>query len=614
MDLIQTPSHSAFGYDFEDLQTRLELNLIEDLQKIDVFKSISFPQLVVVGDQSTGKSSVLQAVTGIPFPINDQTCTLFAIEISFQKTLFNEPTIVEISIDPSADEPPERKEALLSWKPKNFNPAGTLDKITVKDIFQQAKNIIINSTTTTKRYPEGSSRLSSSTLRITRRGPRETNFTIVDVPGLDRGHETHLEQKTARSLVKHYLDNPRSIVVVVINVVNPERQEIFQMLRDMPDKESRVIGVINKCDTKQNQLDDWVFGLIHNKDQSQSGCCFKEGWYGLRNRQPSELSITDSERDKLEEELFATEAWKDLPQDKLGRNNLKGTLIKMRNAHVKRSLPDVLHEIQTKLDICITRIGLLGSRTPNEAQFVLINRVATEYSKMAEDALSGQYKIVTDKKLFARTHIRSNLNEFYNCMEKGGIKFPFNTPNSITSLFLDETVVWEKLEKDPAYIWIWKAIASYRGKEQSHEVSLSVKTLLWKQQVSSWEGIAYNALQKFQTTLDSVHDRIFEVACPDKILRTKLRQWVKHDLMKALEAAKEELQCLLNDEENSSLFTFSPERRLKRELLGEARLTALPLESSRPSSDHHPQALNPILKANNVNTGLQRRYRTTTEV
>lgn len=30
------------------------------------------------------------------------------------------------------------------------------------------------------------------------------------------------------------------------------------MLDGMPDEESRVIGVINKCDTKQKQSHDWV--------------------------------------------------------------------------------------------------------------------------------------------------------------------------------------------------------------------------------------------------------------------------------------------------------------------------------------------------------------------
>lgn len=45
MGLKQTPSESEFGYDFEDIQTRLELNLIDDLQKLDVSKYISLPQV-----------------------------------------------------------------------------------------------------------------------------------------------------------------------------------------------------------------------------------------------------------------------------------------------------------------------------------------------------------------------------------------------------------------------------------------------------------------------------------------------------------------------------------------------------------------------------------------
>ena len=43
-------------------------------------------QLVVVGDQSAGKSSVLQAITEVSFPVKDGTCTRFPIQISFRQT------------------------------------------------------------------------------------------------------------------------------------------------------------------------------------------------------------------------------------------------------------------------------------------------------------------------------------------------------------------------------------------------------------------------------------------------------------------------------------------------------------------------------------------------
>jgi ABC-type sulfate/molybdate transport systems ATPase subunit len=46
------------------------MKLIQDLRDSGVSKHINLPQLVVVGDQSSGKSSVLQAIAGIPFPQN----------------------------------------------------------------------------------------------------------------------------------------------------------------------------------------------------------------------------------------------------------------------------------------------------------------------------------------------------------------------------------------------------------------------------------------------------------------------------------------------------------------------------------------------------------------
>lgn len=64
-------------------------------------------------------------------------CTLFATEITLQRTSPGETTSVEISIDPSADEPSERREELLAWQPKDFNPTATLDKAAVANIFKQ---------------------------------------------------------------------------------------------------------------------------------------------------------------------------------------------------------------------------------------------------------------------------------------------------------------------------------------------------------------------------------------------------------------------------------------------------------------------------------------------
>lgn len=61
------------------------LEKIDKLFACNVGEYINLPQLVVVGDQSSGKSSVLEGLTKLKFPRSSGLCTRFTTQIIFRR-------------------------------------------------------------------------------------------------------------------------------------------------------------------------------------------------------------------------------------------------------------------------------------------------------------------------------------------------------------------------------------------------------------------------------------------------------------------------------------------------------------------------------------------------
>ena len=57
------------------------LNVIDQLRSEGISRYIGLPQLIVCGDQFSGKSSVLEAIAGLDWPRKDNLCTRFATEL-----------------------------------------------------------------------------------------------------------------------------------------------------------------------------------------------------------------------------------------------------------------------------------------------------------------------------------------------------------------------------------------------------------------------------------------------------------------------------------------------------------------------------------------------------
>jgi GTPase SAR1 family protein len=74
-------------------------------------------KLVVVGDQSSGKSSVLEGLTGLSFPIASDLCTRFATQIVLRCAPAHEAQVkITIIPGPDAQGDEETLDALLGFE------------------------------------------------------------------------------------------------------------------------------------------------------------------------------------------------------------------------------------------------------------------------------------------------------------------------------------------------------------------------------------------------------------------------------------------------------------------------------------------------------------------
>lgn len=97
------------------------LDKIDKLFECNVGHYIDLPQLVVVGDQSSGKSSVLQGLTDLPFPRDSGLCTRFATQIIFRRAA---EARVSVRIIPSKGADQEHAAKTRAWSKQGLKNLG----------------------------------------------------------------------------------------------------------------------------------------------------------------------------------------------------------------------------------------------------------------------------------------------------------------------------------------------------------------------------------------------------------------------------------------------------------------------------------------------------------
>ncbi|CBF89292.1 hypothetical protein AN0534.2 [Aspergillus nidulans FGSC A4] len=151
---------------------------INQLRELNVGLIIPLPQLVIVGDQSSGKSSVLENLTRFSFPCGAGLCTCYTAQI----TCHNEPQkSVFISIIPRSDTDKALKLRLLKFQRRLTE----IDNNELAKIFDEAHRVM-DIRMSTDGSDTGVGAFSRDILKIEISGPEQNHLTVIDVPGIFR--------------------------------------------------------------------------------------------------------------------------------------------------------------------------------------------------------------------------------------------------------------------------------------------------------------------------------------------------------------------------------------------------------------------------------------------
>jgi len=339
------------------------LDLIDKLRNTDkIEKTIPLPQIVVVGQQSCGKSSVLHAISGIQFPISDGLCTQFPTEIVLRR---ESETSTKASIRMLGDVDDRRKRELKTFEKKWSNASPT----DLKHIIADAKAVL--GLTDGKGF-------SPESLILEVCGPHQEHLTLIDLPGFFISTKINQDPgdiALVNEIAHHYMSKERAIVLAVVSgKTDFENQKILEDLKYNIPVRSRTLGVITAADQIRGALlqKECVQLLQENTRE------FGFGWHILRNLTDEEVNDGMSDRDKLEQQFFErTNPWKSLDPSKFGNGSLKTRLSRILKSTIAQSLPEIQQEVEDKLSQIDTQLSRLGtSRTsPDDIQLYLCGSV-----------------------------------------------------------------------------------------------------------------------------------------------------------------------------------------------------------------------------------------------
>ncbi|GJN30949.1 hypothetical protein PR202_gb19297 [Eleusine coracana subsp. coracana] len=390
---------SAIAASYDD-QIRPLLDAVDRLRHLKVTQEgIQLPTIVVVGDQSSGKSSVLESLAGISLPRGQGICTRV-------------PLVMRLQDDLSADAPK------LQLEYSNGVVVATTES-KVADAINAATAQIAGS----------GKGISDAPITLVVRKKGVPDLTLVDLPGITRvpvqGQPEDIYDQVS-NIIKQYIAPKESIILNVLSAtVDFPTCESIRMSQQVDRTGDRTLAVVTKADKAPEGLLEKV-----TMDDVNIGL----GYVCVRNRVGDE---TYDQARVEEERLFKYHPLlSKIDRSMVGIPVLAQRLMHIQASIIAKCLPDIVKQINDRLSRSSAELDQMPQDLNNVADAVRVFfRIVKQVCVSTEKVLvRGEFEEYPDDRDFHGTaRVAEMLAEYAK-------KLPAQCPRSDHELFLMEEV------------------------------------------------------------------------------------------------------------------------------------------------------------------------------
>ncbi|KYK55969.1 dynamin-2 [Drechmeria coniospora] len=367
--------------------------------------SLDLPQIVVVGSQSAGKSSVLENIVGRDFlPRGSGICTRRPLILQLINVPEDEASSAGFSHD-AYRSPAAAAAQRYEWAEFHHIPNRRFTD------FSDVKREIENETSRVAGANKGINR---QPINLKIFSPSVLNLTLVDLPGLTKvpiGDQPSDIEKQTRNLISEYIAKPNSLILAVspanVDIVN---SEALKLARHVDPLGRRTIGVLTKLDLMDHGTNalDILSGRVYP---------LKLGFIGVVNRSQQDIQGSKPMDEALQAE---TDFFKHHPayrniSNRCGTQFLAKTLNTTLMSHIRDRLPDIKARLNTLMGQTQQDLASYGDMhfSGKEHRGSLILQQMTRFANSFISSIDGTSAEISTKELCGGARIYYIFNSVF---------------------------------------------------------------------------------------------------------------------------------------------------------------------------------------------------------